>query len=29
MREDADLIDEIVADAYHHRRQETWREIDL
>jgi Arc/MetJ-type ribon-helix-helix transcriptional regulator len=29
MREDADLMDEIVADAYRHRREETWREIDL
>jgi Arc/MetJ-type ribon-helix-helix transcriptional regulator len=29
MREDAELMDEIVADAYRHRREETWREIDL
>jgi Arc/MetJ-type ribon-helix-helix transcriptional regulator len=29
MREDADLMDEIVADAYRHRGKETWREIDL
>jgi Arc/MetJ-type ribon-helix-helix transcriptional regulator len=29
MREDAELMDEIVADAYGHRREETWREIDL
>jgi len=29
MREDADLIDEIVADAYRHRREETWWELDL
>ena len=28
MREDAELIDEIVADAYRHRREEAWREID-
>jgi Arc/MetJ-type ribon-helix-helix transcriptional regulator len=29
MRDDAELMDEIVADAYRHRREETWREIDL
>jgi Arc/MetJ-type ribon-helix-helix transcriptional regulator len=29
MRDDADLMDEIVADAYRHRREEVWREIDL
>jgi Arc/MetJ-type ribon-helix-helix transcriptional regulator len=29
MREDAELVDEIVADAYRHRREETWREFDL
>lgn len=29
MREDAELMDEIVADAYRHRREETWREIEL
>ncbi len=29
MREDAELMDEIVADAYRHRREDTWREIDL
>jgi hypothetical protein len=29
MREDAELMDDIVADAYRHRREETWREIDL
>jgi Arc/MetJ-type ribon-helix-helix transcriptional regulator len=29
MRGDADLMDEIVADAYRHRREETWREVDL
>ncbi len=29
MREDADLMDEIVADAYRHRREETWRDINL
>ena len=28
MRDDAELMDEIVADAYRHR-QEPWREIDL
>ena len=29
MRDDAELMDEIVADAYRHRREDTWREIDL
>jgi hypothetical protein len=29
MRDDADLMDEIVADAYRLRREETWRELDL
>jgi Arc/MetJ-type ribon-helix-helix transcriptional regulator len=29
MRDDAELMDEIVADAYRHRLEETWREIDL
>jgi hypothetical protein len=29
MRDDAELMDEIVADAYRHRREETWRELDL
>jgi Arc/MetJ-type ribon-helix-helix transcriptional regulator len=29
MRDDADLMDEIVADAYRHRREDTWREIDI
>jgi putative addiction module CopG family antidote len=29
MREDTELMDEIVADAYRHRREETWREIDV
>jgi Arc/MetJ-type ribon-helix-helix transcriptional regulator len=29
MREDAELMDEIVADAYRRRREETWRELDL
>ena len=29
MRDDAELMDEIVADAYRLRREETWREIDL
>ena len=28
MRDDADLMDEIVADAYRHRREETWREFE-
>ena len=29
MREDAELLDRIVADAYRQRREESWREIDL
>jgi Arc/MetJ-type ribon-helix-helix transcriptional regulator len=29
MRDDAELMDEIVADAYRHRREDTWREFDL
>ena len=29
MRDDSELMDEIVADAYRHRREETWRDIDL
>ncbi len=29
MRDDAELMDEIVADAYRHRREDKWREIDL
>lgn len=29
MQDDADLMDEIVADAYRHRRHESWREVDL
>jgi Arc/MetJ-type ribon-helix-helix transcriptional regulator len=29
MRDDADLMDEIVADAYRHRREDKWREFDL
>jgi len=29
MREDAELMEEIVADGYRHRREETWREFDL
>jgi Arc/MetJ-type ribon-helix-helix transcriptional regulator len=29
MRNDADLKDEIVADAYRQRREENWRELDL
>jgi hypothetical protein len=29
MRADAELMDEIVTDAYRHRREETWRDIDL
>jgi hypothetical protein len=28
MRDDAKLIDEIGADAYRHRQEDTWREID-
>ena len=29
MRDDAELMDEIVADAYRQRREDTWRELDL
>jgi Arc/MetJ-type ribon-helix-helix transcriptional regulator len=29
MRDDAGLMDEIVADAYRHRQEEGWREFDL
>jgi len=29
MRDDAALMDEIVADAYRHRREDKWREFDL
>lgn len=29
MRDAADELDEIVADAYRKRREETWRELDL
>jgi Arc/MetJ-type ribon-helix-helix transcriptional regulator len=29
MRDDAELMDEIVADAYRRRREEKWRDIDL
>ncbi len=29
MRDDAELMDEIVADAYRQRRSETWRGLDL
>lgn len=29
MRDDAELMDEIVADAYRHRREDKWREFDL
>jgi hypothetical protein len=29
MHDDAELMDEIVADAYRQRRGETWRELDL
>ena len=29
MRDDADLMDEIVADAYRRRREEKWRDIEL
>jgi len=29
MRDDAGLMDEIVADAYRQRREETWRDLDL
>ena len=28
MRDDAELMDEIVADAYRHRQEDTWREFD-
>ena len=29
MRDDVELMDEIVADAYRRRQEETWREVDL
>jgi Arc/MetJ-type ribon-helix-helix transcriptional regulator len=29
MRDDTELMDEIVADAYRQRRHETWRELEL
>jgi Arc/MetJ-type ribon-helix-helix transcriptional regulator len=29
MRDDAELMDEIVAEAYRRRREEKWRDIDL
>jgi Arc/MetJ-type ribon-helix-helix transcriptional regulator len=29
MRDDAELMDEIVADAYRQRREDNWREVDL
>jgi Arc/MetJ-type ribon-helix-helix transcriptional regulator len=29
MRDDAELMDEIVADTYRQRREETWREVEL
>jgi Arc/MetJ-type ribon-helix-helix transcriptional regulator len=29
MGDDAELMDEIVADAYRHRREDQWREFDL
>ena len=29
MRDDAELMDEIVADTYRQRRDESWRDIDL
>jgi hypothetical protein len=29
MRDDVELMDEIVADAYRHRQEDTWREVDL
>ena len=29
MRDDTELMDEIVADAYRQRREETWRELEL
>jgi Arc/MetJ-type ribon-helix-helix transcriptional regulator len=29
MRDDAELMDEVVADAYRQRREEPWRDVDL
>jgi len=29
MRDEAELMDEIVADAYRHRQEDKWREFDL
>ncbi len=29
MKDDAELMDQIVADAYQRRGEETWREVDL
>ena len=29
MKDDAELMDQIVADAYRRRSEETWREVDL
>jgi Arc/MetJ-type ribon-helix-helix transcriptional regulator len=29
MRDDAELMDEIVADAYRRRREDKWRDVDL
>lgn len=29
MRDDVELMDEIVADAYRHRREEQWRDISV
>jgi Arc/MetJ-type ribon-helix-helix transcriptional regulator len=29
MRDDTELMDEIVADAYRNRREDKWRELDL
>ncbi len=29
MKDDAELMDQIVADAYRQRGEETWREVDL
>lgn len=29
MKDDIELMDEIVADAYRHRREETCRDVDL
>lgn len=29
MKDDAELLDEIAADAYQHRREDKWREFDL